>query len=134
MQRWPMQRGSLRFPTQHGIDMKPNRRRVCRAAVAEWRAGTENNPANKPPQSKNCNCPACLLYLKTNPPQPPKPRAKAKPTPSKQQPPKQQSSKQQPWGHSPEKLTSSSGVPKKKKHVRRLGHRATNKFVWVLQS
>jgi hypothetical protein len=58
------------------IDMK--RRQVCNAAVAEWRAGTEKSPASKPPQSKNCKCHVCLLYLKANPPQPPKPRAKAK--------------------------------------------------------
>jgi hypothetical protein len=55
------------------------RRQVCNAAVAEWRAGTEKSPASKPPQKYKCDCHVCLLYLEANPPQPPKPRAKAKP-------------------------------------------------------
>jgi hypothetical protein len=93
--------------------MTPNRRQGCRAAVAEWRAGTEKSPASKPPQSKNCDCHVCLLYLEANPPQPPKPRAKAKPTPSKQQSPKQQSSKQQSWGHSPGSNIKKTGKGKR---------------------
>ena len=92
---------------QHGIDMK--RRQVCRAAVAEWRAGTEKSPASKPPQKYKCDCHVCLLYLEANPPQPTKSRAKAKPTPSKQQPSKQQSSKQHPQ-HSRSSVVGKEGV------------------------
>jgi hypothetical protein len=98
---------------QCNIDMKPNRRQVCNAVVAEWRARTEKSPANTPPQSKNCKCHVCLLYLEANPPQPPKPRAKAKPTPSKQQPSKQQSPKQQSWGHSPGSNSKKKGKGKR---------------------